>query len=57
MMLCTGLVLGLCLCLRGASAWVSLNAANKVLGWKTNKVAKANSYGNFGLGVEFGTWR
>ena len=25
--------------------------------WKTNIVAKVNSYGNFGLGVEFGTWR
>ena len=23
--------------------------------WKTNKVAKVNSYGSFGLGVEFGT--
>ena len=27
------------------------------VGWKTNKVAKVNSYGSFGLGVEFGTWR
>ena len=25
--------------------------------WKTNKVAKVNSYGSLGLGVEFGTWR
>ena len=24
--------------------------------WKPNKVAKVNSYGSFGLGVEFGTW-
>eukprot|EP01048_Picozoa_sp_COSAG05_P007749 COSAG05_NODE_557_length_8701_cov_28.619972_9_plen_35_part_00 len=23
--------------------------------WKTNIVAKVDSYGNFGLGVEFGT--
>ena len=26
-------------------------------GGTTNKVAKANSYGSFGLGVELGTWR
>ena len=27
-----------------------------VVEWKTNIVAKVNSYGNFGLGVELGTW-
>ena len=26
-------------------------------GGTTNKVAKVNSYGSFGLGVELGTWR
>ena len=31
--------------------------AEYTLGWKTNKVAKVNSYGSFGLGVEPGTWR
>ena len=40
------------------SAWQKNGAKYTLLvEWKTNKVAKVNSYGSFGLGVEFGTWR
>ena len=41
------------------SEWTNMDGAKYTLlvEWKTNIVAKVNSYGNFGLGVEFGTWR
>ena len=41
------------------SEWTNMDGAKYTLlvEWKTNIIAKVNSYGNFGLGVEFGTWR
>ena len=41
------------------SEWINMDGAKYTLlvELKTNLVAKVNSYGNFGLGVEFGTWR
>ena len=34
--------------------WSQVHPTSRV---ENQKVAKVNSYGSFGLGVEFGTWR